>query len=308
MHRGLAAAAAVLALSACAGAGGTQSVAPVTGTSRPANGSLSLQRSTTAATTTVSTTDSEGPNVAYDSIPAPLHAVASVGFEASQGLELGDGVNLTHAGRLTKIRYVLSSWGCQSGRWYTGNCTTIPNATFTMPITVNVYAVDNSSPSHVGNLIVSKTSTFNIPFRPSSNPRKCDSQRFYSNVDAACVHGLAHVVMFDFFESGPTLPSQVIVSLVYNTTHNGPQPIGESAPCYHSSAGCGYDSLNVSTDGNGGPIGSPVDPNGIFASFTSAGEYCSRGTGFRLDTPCWTGQHPQFEVDAVAPRGPRTTS
>jgi hypothetical protein len=67
-------------------------------------------------------------------------------------------------------------------------------------------------------------------------------------------------------------------------------------------AGCGYDSLNISADGPGGPIGSPVDPNGIFDNYTQrdGNNSCLPFTnnGFRLDTGpgCWTTNHPQFEV------------
>ena len=243
--------------------------------------------------------------VVYSSIPKPLKAVASLGFEATQALEFGDGVNLTHRGKLQRVRYVLSSWGCQSGHWYSGDCVTVGTPTFPVPITVNVYAVDNTKTSRVGNLLATQTKTFNIPYRPSSDHVRCpDGERFYSAVDAACVHGLANVIVFDFSGPRPNLPLQTIVSLVYNTSHYGPHPIGQSAPCYTSPGSCGYDSLNVSADGPGGPIGSPVDPNSVFDSFTQAVDYCNPllGLGFRVDTGCppgpngWTLNHPQFEV------------
>ena len=181
--------------------------------------------------------------------------------------------------------------------------------TFPVPFTVNVYAVENTKPSHVGDAddadqnvqhpVPAVVDAVALPARDRPHP----GERFYSPVDAACVHGLANVIVFDFSAPRVSLPAQVIVSLVYNTTHYGPHPIGQSAPCYSmvsTAAGCGYDSLNISTDGPGGPIGSPVDPNGIFDSFTQAVDYCNPllGTGFRLDTApgCWTGYHPQFEV------------
>lgn len=239
--------------------------------------------------------------VVYSSIPKPLKAVASVGFEAYQGLELGDGVNLTHRGRLQRVRYVLSSWGCKSGHWYSNDCVTPAGATFPVPFTINVYAVDNTNASRVGALLTTQTRTFNIPYRPSYDSVRCTGTgKFYSTVDARCVNGLANVIVFDFATPRVNLPLQSIFSLVYNTSHYGPHPIGQATPCYTSSGGCGYDSLNISTDGPGGPIGSPVDPNGIFDSFTQAADYCNPllGTGFRLDTApaCWTTYHPQFEV------------
>ena len=134
-----------------------------------------------------------------------------------------------------------------------------------------------------------------------------NGETFYSTVDAACVHGLANIIVFDFGGPRVSLPAQIIVSLSYNTSHYGPHPIGQLAPCYTSSGGCGYDSLNVSADGVGGPIGSPVDPNSVFDSFTQAADYCNPllGIGFRIDTGCvpgptgWNLNHPQFEVRTV---------
>jgi len=309
---------AAAAISACA-AGSQQTLPTANNTAlTPQTGArltttLSSDRSASDENRNVEGGDDGNGTVVYSSIPKPLKAVASVGFEAYAGLELGDGVNLTHTGKLQRVRYVLSSWGCQVGNWYSNNCVTNGHPTFPVPFTVNVYAVDNTQPSHVGALLKTQTKTFDIPFRPSSTPSRCPQgsdgnpgERFYSPVDAACIHGLANVIVFDFSAPRVTLPAQIIVSLVYNTSHYGPHPIGQSPPCYSTSAGCGYDSLNISTDGPGGPIGSPVDPNGIFDSFTIASQYCNPllGLGFRLDTiPCqpnavgpWTIYHPQFEV------------
>ncbi|HEV2741245.1 MAG TPA: hypothetical protein VGU66_21980 [Candidatus Elarobacter sp.] len=297
---------AAVAVSACAA--GTQQTLPTANNAAltPQTGArltttLSADRNASDEHRDVEGGDDGNGTVVYSSIPKPLKAVASVGFEATTGLQLGDGVNLTHTGKLQRVRYVLSSWGCQSGHWNTNNCVTSPGATFPVPITINVYAVSNSSPSRVGALLKTQTRTFNIPYRPSYDSVRCTGTgEFYSAVDASCVHGLANVIVFDFSAPRVSLPLQSIFSLVYNTSHYGPSPIGQSAPCYTSPGGCGYDSLNVSTDGNGGPIGSPIDPNGIFDSFVLAAEYCDPllGTGFRLDTApgCWTGFHPQFEV------------
>jgi hypothetical protein len=308
-------ASAAFALSACGGGGGTgQPVTPPSGAglaplSVPQHSTSDNARSSDDADGGEDEDGGGGGTVAYNSIPKPLKAVASVGFEATQGLQLGDGVNLAHTGKLQRVRYVLSSWGCQSGNWSTHNCVTNGHPTFPVPFTVNVYAVDNTQTSHVGALLATQTRTFNIPYRPSSDVARCPSgEQFFSRVDNACVHGLANVIAFNFGAPRVSLPAQIIVSLVYNTSHYGPHPIGQSAPCYTSPGGCGYDSLNVSTDGNGGPVGSPVDPNGIFDSFTQAADYCvPAGTGFRLDTApgCWTGFHPQFEVFVTSGRGSR---
>jgi len=302
---------AACAVSACSA--GMQQTVPAANSSglTPQTGSRLTATARSDRSTSNERRDAEGGDdgngtVVYSSIPKPLKAVASIGFEATQALEFGDGVNLTHRGKLQRVRYVLSSWGCQSGHWNSGDCVTSGTPTFPVPITVNVYAVDNTKTSRVGNLLATQTKTFNVPYRPSSDHVRCpDGERFYSQVDAACVHGLANVIVFDFTGPRPNLPPQTIVSLVYNTSHYGPHPIGQTAPCYTSSGGCGYDSLNVSADGTGGPIGSPVDPNSVFDSFTQAVDYCNPalGIGFRIDTGCvpgpitgWNLNHPQFEV------------
>src|SRR5579872_3790465 len=80
--------------------------------------------------------------VVYNSIPKPLPGnVASEGPEAYAFAELGDGLGLAGAagGTLSQVTVVLSSWGCQTGNWYSGTCTTAPGATFSQPITVKVY-------------------------------------------------------------------------------------------------------------------------------------------------------------------------
>jgi len=309
--RAIVAVAAACAVSACAGGTGTQQATPTgatglapQGTTRAASATMSERRASDDNRNVEGGDDGNG-TVVYSSLPKPVKAVASIGFEATQGLEFGDGVNLTHTGKLQRVRYVLSSWGCQMGHWYSSDCVTNGNPTFPVPFTVNVYAVSNTNTSRVGPLLTTQTKTFAIPYRPSSNHVRCpDGQTFYSTVDAACVHGLANVIVFDFDGPRVNLPAQIIVSLSYNTSHYGPHPIGQTAPCYTSSGGCGYDSLNVSADGAGGPIGSPVDPNSVFDSFTQAIDYCNPllGTGFRIDTGCppgptgWTFNHPQFEV------------
>lgn len=313
--------AAACAISACSGGGGQQHLTPGTSGLTPSSASNSASAPARAAQSERSATssnrnedvdgnDDDGGAVAYSSVPKVIHAVASLGFEAYQGLEFGDGVNLTRTGKLQRVRYVLSSWGCQSGSWYAHNCVTAPGSTFSLPIRINVYAVDNTQPSKVGALLATRTKTFNIPYRPSADNVRCTGAgagKFYSAVDGRCVNGLANAIVFDFPAPRATLPLKSIFTLVYNTSHYGPNPIGQSTPCYTTSAGCGYDSLNISADGPGGPIGSPIDPDGIFDSFANAGEYCvpALGLGFRQDTApgCWTTNHPQFEVRVSSGHG-----
>ena len=141
----------------------------------------------------------------------------------------------------------MSDWACEEGRWNgTGAdaCTTTEGEGFELPITFNVYEVGEEDA--VGPLLATKTQTFFIPYRPSSTTEHgCDGQSWYDEASETCNHGLALNITFDFASEELTLPEKVIYGISYNTTHHGPEPVGEGAACYSSSAGCGYDSLNI---------------------------------------------------------------
>ena len=253
------------------------------------------------------------PNVIYSSIPNPLPGnIASEGPEAYAFKEIGDGLVFTpgSGGVFHKVRVILSSWGCTSGHWYSSDCTTKPGATFSHPITLNIYSViDIGGIPTRGTVLATVTKTFDIPYRPSSDPAKCPADyagfsRWYSDKEKTCYHGLANQVEFDIGNLNLAVPDKVIIGVAFNSSHYGYVPIGESAPCYTSSGGCPYDSLNVSTDGPGGLVGSVIDPNGIFINYTSPSSYCPghvyQGDNIQLDTgeSCWAGYHPQIEMVA----------
>jgi hypothetical protein len=154
------------------------------------------------------------------------------------------------------------------------------------------------------------TQTFNIPYRPSSDPVKCEATAWFNKKDGNCYHGFAVPISVNF--SGLHIPvpgnNKIIVTVAYNTTHYGPAPVGQSAACYTTSAGCPYDSLNISTDSNDGnfqSIGTPLDLNGIFVNYTSSALACPGNTTtgvLALDTDaatsCWAGYHPEIQVQA----------
>jgi hypothetical protein len=256
------------------------------------------------------------PNRIYDSIKVNVHGktsshISSVGFECCTTKEFGDGlVFTTSGGRLDTVAVILQSWGCQNGNWYSDNCLTTPGSNFEEPITANVYAVTTSpsgSPAP-GQLLATQTDDFYIPYRPSANNQKCYGQPYYTGgflgpVDKKCDEGLSVKVTFNFKRADVVVPSQAIVTLAYNTSHAGYNPYGQDTTCYYSSGGCGYDALNVSANGNGGFVGSNLDPNGVFDNFGDTYFYCN-GTGngsgsLQLDTPCWTGYHPEIEVTSI---------
>lgn len=241
--------------------------------------------------------------VVYNNIPSPQPGnVASEAFEAQSASEFGGQIQLAGTQRANPtVTVLMSSWGCQNGHWYSGDCSTTPGATFAEPITLNVY--DVGSGGSVGALRTSATQTFNIPFRPSADATNCtaaNAGKWFSASDSACYNGFATPISFTL--TGVTLPDTVIVSVAFNTTHYGAQPYGESTACFTSSAGCGYDSLNVGTAG-APTVGTDPQPNDAYLNSSWGGAYCDGGSGgtgsFRLDTGCWTGFQPAIEVTAA---------
>jgi hypothetical protein len=240
-------------------------------------------------------TPGPGTSVIYNSVVAsPLPGnVPSVGAEAYSFNEFGNEVTFSGTNRqLTSVAVEMSSWGCMSGHWYSGDCSTPPGATFNEPITFNIYAPGTDG-VHPGALIASATQTFAIPYRPSASP-KCTGGEWFDSSLKACFNGLATTIKFSF--SGVTLPDEIVYGIAYNTSHYGYQPFGESTACYTSSGGCGYDSLNIALtqDPANVTVGSDPNPGTVWQSAAYASDYCDNGaagTGiFRLDSPtsaCW---------------------
>ena len=195
-----------------------------------------------------STVAASGSGALYNStVPvASVGNLASEGPEAYSFNEFGNEVNLagTHLGKVTVM---LSSWGCVSGTWYNDNCGTPSGSTFSQPITFNIYNAPALGTYTPGSQIATQTQTFNIPYRPSANFAHCNAGNgkageWWDKALASCFNGKAFDIKFTF---NITLPStDVVFGMTFNTTHYGYAPVGESAPCYSTSAGCPYDSLN----------------------------------------------------------------
>ncbi|MBV8053946.1 MAG: hypothetical protein JO071_01760 [Deltaproteobacteria bacterium] len=284
--------------------------------------------------------------VIFNSIPSPLPGnVDSEGPEAYSFHELGDGIAFPTGtgGVLTTIKVVLASWECVSGNWYTaGTClTNPPHATFSQPITMNIYQVDESNQAQpkAGAMIGSVTSTFQIPYRPSSNTTRCpDGQRWYDPADGNCYHGLAVPLTFDFSRQHISLPSEIVVGVAFNTETAGPTPLGPKScdsPTFNNNADCPYDSLNISTYGdvftnfdgtkpaNHPLVSSVIDPNGIFVNYIIPANACNKtitpgvleddtvpNNGEPASETCFTGYHPELEIRALCggPHLPRCPS
>ncbi|MCY0955233.1 hypothetical protein [Streptomyces sp. H27-S2] len=249
----------------------------------------------------------------YTAMPVDIlkcSQVPSLGYEATGTAEFGDEVGPVPVGRsLTQLRVLFQSFGCGvSGTWNAGNCVTTPGSTFTHPITANIYAVDNSSGTPApGARLATVTQSQNIAYRPSADPTNCtgsDAGKFLNTNTGLCANAIGQLLTFNF-PAGTTLPSQVIWTVAFNTTHYGDNPIGEGAACYSTSPGCGYDSLNVGVYSfPGAPYrGTDIDPDGAFLNSVIPSTYCDGGAGgtgtLRLDTPCWTGYRPLGEIRAV---------
>ena len=227
---------------------------------------------------------------------------------------------------LDNVVVQLDSWGCQSGQWngtfaytpasqsLTDPCSTTPGATFTEPVTLNVYNV--GAGNAVGSLIATETQTFAIPYMPSADPNfatDCAAEAAQYDVpvsefngtwyDSArspvtdqpigCLLGYLNNITFDF--GHVTLPNKVIYGIAYNTSNWGFHPYGDATACYTTPAGCGYDSLNLAMTNE--PVSPNVgsDPNqGAVYLDTSDPGFCDGGPAgiFRIDggssSNCWT--------------------
>ena len=149
------------------------------------------------------------------------------------------------ARNLNNVTVTLSSWACQQGTWNANDCVTQPGATFSQPITLEIWNADHTTQ------LATSTKTFDVPYRPSASP-KCtgaNAGKWYSPAKA-CKNGIANDVTFNF--SNVTLPDTVQYEISYNTTNNGPTPLHVAGP---------YDSLNVALSYVHPSVGTSTDPN-----------------------------------------------
>jgi hypothetical protein len=242
--------------------------------------------------------------VLFDSVVAPLPPnVASIGYEATATYEYGTGIVFAPGtSRLaSSVTVIMSSWACFSGNWERpGSCSTPAGSTFNHPLTVNVYAV--GAGNTVGALLETRTQVFAIPYRPSPNPSQCtaDPRMWFNAATGTCSNGLAFPATFDL--PGLSLPNQVIITVAFNTTHYGNNPLGTGTAC--SAAGnCPYDSLNISADTAGPFTGAYLDSSSAYYRGTDPAAYCDGGAGgtgtLRLDFGCDGPYQPQIRVTAL---------
>ncbi|MEO5949111.1 MAG: Ig-like domain-containing protein [Candidatus Saccharimonas sp.] len=237
----------------------------------------------------------------YKGIPVPASATyPSLGYAATSTKELGDLVQLGGTDRLlNNVTVNFTSWACQSGAWNTDDCTSAAGATFTHPVTVNLYNVGPSG--SVGSLIATTTSTITAKYRPSTDNINCIDDaanskigQWYDTASGTCYSGTAFDQTFNFSAQHAVLPDQVIVGVAFNTSSNGYAPIGVAGP---------YDALNVSLPTSAPTVGSDVNPDIMYWNTTYAGFYTDGGAAgvgtFRADTG-WSGSHLGVDIHTDA--------
>jgi hypothetical protein len=256
----------------------------------------------------------------YNSSTQPLPGnFPSVGAEATNFSEFGDAITLAGTQRhLNTVVVTMSSWACQIGAWNTGDCASAPKSTFSQDVTLNIYDSPANASGVVlpGALIETMTATFNIPYRPSANVQKCnasnnalgewyDKNATDSDPADRCRNGKATNITFNLKAQHLTLPDSVVFGVSYDTTHDGPDPIGESASCFGTASGCPYDSLNIAlNDGPAPAVGAQTFPGTVFQNAGAQSDYCDETPlvgVFNLDSPtsqCWTGFVPAIRITA----------
>ena len=227
----------------------------------------------------------------------PVGNLPSNGEEASATNELGNQITLDHAGKVGKVVVTMSSWACESGAWFTHDCQTTPGLTFTWPVTFSLYNAATGAVPTAGSPIAKITKSFAIPYRPSADNTNCaGTGKWFGGSPKQCLNGKAANITFDF--AGLSLPKNVVFGISYNTTHYGYSPVGPLAPCYSTTQGCPYDSLNVglTQDPTDVTAGSDPGPTGtLFVHSNLSSGYCDGGLAglstFREDSPtngCWS--------------------
>jgi hypothetical protein len=244
---------------------------------------------------------SAAPETIYTNIPTKLPGnFGSYGNEAYSMSELGGLVEFAGTARKNPaVQVAMSSWACQNGHWYDNTCSTEAGAKFEWPVTFSIYQAGPGN--SVGAKIAAGSKVFKMPYRPSANAKCTGAQQGEWFGMGRCWHGKAFKITLPLKVA--KLPSRAIVSVSYDTTTHGPNPVGTTA-CNSSSSGCPYDSLNVAViepSEGGATVGS--DPTeDVYVNSNYPPMFCSGGTeGTFGPASCptfWEGAQAAFTVKA----------
>jgi hypothetical protein len=225
--------------------------------------------------------------VTYNSIVEPISDdTPLVNFESRHIAEFGSQVSLAGTDRLnSNVTILMNSMACQTGTWQSGCVTATPGASFSHPMTLRVYNVDPTKPDSIGDLVTSVEKTFAVPFRPTSDG--CNgTNTMWTDADGNCHASKSFTV--DFSLGSVKLPDNAIVTIAYNTTHEGLEPLGGTGGPYDYLAVAGVSAPSVGTilPGSGD----------AYVSYSPAAgtAYCDQSAGtttLRLDPFgfCWYG-------------------
>jgi hypothetical protein len=234
----------------------------------------------------------------YDSTYSPLPGnVESLSYGGTNTTEFGNEITLLPSvSPLQSVVVDMSSWACEAGNWTgldnsnnpTQPCVTSPGATFTTPITLNIY-----SPGDLSSPIATDTQIFTIPYRPSTDPIHCPGSpatAWYDTANDTCYHGYSTQIVFDLSSENIVLPSTVVYGIAYDAS-SGPAS-----------------SLNVelSTEPTDISVGSDTDPGNVFLAVgpgsndAGPGEVtCSTANGTFAQYPTACGLGSTYNIPAV---------
>jgi hypothetical protein len=226
--------------------------------------------------------------------------VASLGFEATSTSQFGDYVHLAGTDRvLQAVTVTMSDWALYSD--YATDVRYGANAaTWSHPITLNVYSSHLGAGGVPDQLLATTTQNVTIPWRPPADPA-CGTA--WKASDGNCYNGIAFNATFDLSSLHVTLPNDVIVGVAYNTADYGTTPYHVAGP---------YNSLNVGIPtGQTASVGTDDSADAVFFGSSFAGFYADGGAGgvgtFRQDTGWAPNGTVAFQITASAPLvGPPT--
>jgi hypothetical protein len=251
------------------------------------------------------TAGSAGAEIIYKNMPTKHQFDGAEGFECCGTSSFGGEVAFAGSNRSSPtITAGLLSFGCETGGDET--CTTKKQATFTWPMTLEIYEAGMGD--EVGPLITRVTREFKIPYRPSESP-SCPNLGWTKGYGKDCVVAIAHNISYTL--PGFKLPNTAIVALAFNTESYGSKPTGEEGP---------EDSLNVTlnvsyqcskenpttheceefTELPTGPsVGTDPFPEQVFQDTVYSYAACGGAEGsFGASGDCWKYNQPAFEVKA----------